>query len=122
MSTKNFTVAANINYNGIDFNTKLYIEYKHTSKHFLKRKSKRSQVLTQTFDSEIAESWKEKGFYVEENDGFYFINRLAIPTINAKGENDIWYINNSGDNYRVNKLSKYAKKIHEQMCKYQKAN
>lgn len=122
METKNFTVAANINYNGIDFTTKLHLEYKHTGKHYLKRKSKRSQVLTQTFDSGIAQSWKDNGFYVEENEGFYAMNRLAIPTINAKGENDIWYINNNGDNYRVNKLSKYAQKIHKQMCEYQKPN
>ena len=122
MEIKKFIVAANINYNGVDFNTKLHIEYRHTGKHYLKRKSKRSHVLTQTFDDEIAQSWKEKGFYVDENEGFYVMERLAIPTINAKGENDIWYINNCGDNYRVNKLSKYAQKIHEQMCKYQKPN
>jgi hypothetical protein len=50
---------------------------------------------------------------VRERAGHWYIDRIAIPTINAKGENDTWYINNCGDHYTINKVSKYGKKIHK---------
>lgn len=102
-------VAANITYSGITYNTPLIIEYKHTGKQYFKGKS------SYTTNKDIAESWKAKGEKVIVKDGYYFIKRLAIPTINAKGEKDIWYINNDGDSYSINKVSKFAKKIHNQL-------
>jgi len=102
-------VAANLTYNGFTYNTPLFIEYEHTGTQYYQGK------LNYTDDKDIAENWKAKGKKVTEKDGYYFIKRLAIPTINAKGGNGIWYINNAGDSYQINKLSKYAKKIHMQL-------
>lgn len=102
-------VAANITYDGFTYNTPLIVEYKHTGEQYFKGKA------SYTTDIDIAENWKAKGKKVTVKKGHYFISRLAIPTINAKGEKDIWYINNSGDNYTINKASKYWKKIHQQL-------
>ena len=113
MKNVNITVAANITYSGNTFNTPLHIEYRHTGKQFFKLKA--GKKVCSTTDIDIAEDWKAKGFKITENDGYYFIYRLAIPTVNAAGERDIWYINNDGDYYNINKVSKYAKKIHTQL-------
>ena len=106
METIKVKVAANITYDGVTFNTPLLIEYKHTGKQYFKGKNHFTENL------EIAEKWKAQGKKVTVKDGYYYIDRLAIPNINAKGEKDIWYINNAGDSYTINKTSKYAKKIH----------
>lgn len=90
------TIAANITYSGNTFNTILFLEYKHTGEFSYKQGRKKIHTI-----------------------GYYFIDRIAIPTINAKGLKDIWYINNSGDNYSINKVSKYAKKIHNILSKEQ---
>lgn len=90
------TVAANITYIGNTFNTILFLEYKHTGE--FSYKQGRKKIHTK---------------------GYYFIDRIAIPTVNAKGEKDIWYITNSGDTYAINKVSKYAKKIHAELSKEQ---
>lgn len=102
-------VAANITYSGFTYNTRLFVEYQHTGEMYFKNKNH------YTSDKEIAEDWKIKGKKVITKPGYYFIKRMAIPTINAKGENDIWYINNPGDDYTINKASKYWKKIHNQL-------
>jgi hypothetical protein len=102
-------VAANITYSGITYNTPLIIEYKHTGVQYFKGKA------SYTTNKDIAERWKAKGEKVIVKDGYYFIKRLAIPTINANGEKGIWYINNDGDSYSINKVSKFAKKIHNQL-------
>ena len=106
---KKYTFAANITYSGRTFNTKLIVEYKHTGKQFFKNTRKGKHYLS---GEESAKKEKGKIFV---SDGYYFIDRLAIPTINANGENDIWYINNFGDAYSVNKVSKFGKKIHQQL-------
>jgi hypothetical protein len=102
-------VAANITYHGFTYNTLLFVEYQHTGIQYYKGKNH------YTSDKDIADNWKAKGKKVTVKDGYYFIKRLAIPTVNAKGLPDIWYINNSGDFYTVNKVSKYWKKVHEQL-------
>lgn len=102
-------IAANITYSGDTFNTRLFVEYKHTGPQFYKTKTHF------TADKSIAEEWKAKGKKVKERAGHWYIDRMAIPTINAKGEKDIWYINNPQDQYRINKVSKYGKKIHAQL-------
>ena len=101
-------IAGNITYNGFMFTTPLFLEYQHTGQQFhVKGKC--------TSDKGIAEEWKQKGKKVIIKSGYYFIKRIAIPTINAKGENDIWYISNCGDTHSINKISKYGKKIHAQL-------
>lgn len=105
MNTVKITTVANITYGGFTYNTKLNLEYSHTGEMYFKKSKKPSY----TTDIEIAKEWK--GGYTTKP-GYYFIKRISIPTINAKGEDDIWYINNSGDTYSINKVSKYGKKIH----------
>lgn len=109
---ENITVqfAANITYNGITENTRLTVEYKHTGKQWFYKVGRREHY---TESAEIAKEKKEQGVKITEKPGYFFIDRLAIPTINAKGEPDIWYINNPEDFYTINKVSKYAKKIHK---------
>jgi len=105
------TVAANVTYSGNTFNTPLLVEYKHTGPQWFYKKGK-TQVYTSSI--EIANEMIAKGKKVTEKPGYYFIERMAIPTINANGENDIWYITN-GDAYQINKASKYFKKVHFQL-------
>ena len=113
------TFAANISYDGFTYNTKLIVEYQHTGKQWYTIK-KGDSHRTCTTDNNIAQSWEDKGLIITNNDGYYFMKRLAIENINAKGQNDLWYINNSGDSYSVNKTSKYFKKIHKQLSCPQK--
>lgn len=111
-------VAANISYSGSTFNTMLMVEYKHTGKQwFYTPKKGGAEHFTES--EEIAQEKKAKGLKVVEKPGHWFIDRLAIPTITANGKNDFWYINNPGDNYKINKCSKYWTKIHEQLSKQQ---
>jgi hypothetical protein len=103
--------AANITYSGLTYNTNVIAEYEHTGKQFFYRK-KYSKIESFTQDVEIANKRILEGLKVTEKPGYYFIKRLAIPTINAKNAKDIWYINNAGDSYSINRVSKYGKKIH----------
>ena len=112
MKNLTHTFAANISYGGLTYNTPLIVEYKHTGTQFIVNGNKGRRILS---DRESALKYLKKKKKVFYSDGYYFISRLAIPTINAKGEKDIWYINNEGDNYMLNKVSKYAKKIHSQL-------
>lgn len=107
-------IAANITYSGNRFNTPLILEYEHTGTIYEIPNKK------YTTNPEIYQSWLDKGIKCRVKDGYYFVKRMAIPTINAKGKEDIWYINNSGDTYAVNKVSKYGKKIHAELSKHQK--
>ena len=107
-------VAANITYDGFTYNTPLFVEYQHTGKQWF-YKPKGAKVEHYTQSPEIMQDKISKGLKVTEKPGYYFIKRMAIPTVNAKGLPDIWYINNPGDNYSINKASKYWKKIHEQL-------
>ena len=106
---------ANITYSGFTYNTLLHIEYKHTGTIYEIPNKK------YTTDFDIYQDWIKKGIKnIKIKEGYYFISRMAIPTINASGKSDIWYINNSGDNYAVNKISKYGKKIHFKLSQHQK--
>ena len=104
-------IAANITYSGFTYNTPLIVEYKHTGKQWFYKKGKK-QYFTES--AEIMQDKISKGIKVTEKPGYYFINRMAIPTINANMQPDIWYITN-GDSYSINKVSKYGKKIHAQL-------
>ncbi len=105
MNTVKFTTVANISYDGFTYNSKINLEYSHTGEMYFKN----SKKPIYTTDIEIAKGWK-CGYKVKP--GYFFIKRISIPTINAKGENDVWYIDNDGDTYSINKVSKYGKKIH----------
>jgi len=99
------TMAANITYDGFTYNTPLIVEYKHTGKqYFIKNKF--------TDDKDIADDWRSKGKKVIEKDGYFFIDRMAIPNTLANGKKGIWYIDNGNDSHSINKVSKYGKKIH----------
>jgi hypothetical protein len=102
-------IAANITYGGATYNTPLFVEYEHTGVQYFKGKNHFTE------SKEIAEDWIKQGKRVKVKSGYYFIKRFAIPTINASGQPDKWYINNEGDNYRINKVSKYGRKLHEQL-------
>lgn len=119
MDTIKLTIAANITYSGNTFNTKLNVEYKHTGKiWYCKKKGK--DYYTSTDSPNIVIDWNSKGYKVFETKGYYFMDRLSIPTINANGKSDVWYINNCGDDYRINKVSKYGRKIHAELSKIEK--
>lgn len=107
---KNITIAANISYSGNTYNTKLFIEYKHTGKYYFMKTKKGKHILS---GIESAIEKKQTGKKIFVSDGYYFIDRLSIPN----GNNDKWYINNPGDTYSINKVSKYAKKIHCELSK-----
>lgn len=113
-------IAANITYSGIRFNTPLICEYQHTGKIY--ELIVKGNVKKHTSSETIAQSWKEEGKKVREQHGYYFVKRMAIPNTNAKGEPDIWYINNDGDSCSVHKISKYGKKLHAQLSAMQPAN
>lgn len=109
MKTFKVQFVANVTYLENTFNTPLIVEYKHTGLMWYKNKNHF------TSSPEIAERWQKEGKKVKVDKGHYFIDRLAIPTINAKGEKDIWYINNPGDKYKINKVSKYGQKLQKQI-------
>lgn len=113
---KTVTIAANITYSGFTYNTPLVIEYEHTGKQWFYTKGKTTCF---TENESIANDRKASGKKVVEKQGYYYIKRLAIPTINDKGEKIMWYINNPGDHYSINKVSKYGQKIHSEMSKEQ---
>jgi hypothetical protein len=100
-------IVANITYSGFTYNTPLILEYEHTGKQWFYKKGK-NEIFTES--AEIAQEKISSGIKVVEKPGYYYIKRMAIPTTNAKGENDIWYIDNEGDTYTINKVSKYAKR------------
>lgn len=102
-------VAGNITYCGFTYNTRLQIEYKHTGPIYYKSKSK----IHFTSNREIYEDWKKSGTRAIEETGHYYIERIAI--LNSDGS--IWYINNPGDNYRVNKCSKFWNRMHQKLSK-----
>lgn len=104
MSNLTVTVAANVTYSGFTYNTPLIIEYEHTGIMYFKKENH------YTLHEDIAQRWKQEGKKVIEKPGYYFMKRLAIPS-----NGGLWYINNEGDSYKINKLSKYANKIHEQL-------
>jgi len=112
MENVTIKIAANITYSGFTYNTPLILEYKHTGKLYFYKKGRKRCF---TDNMEIAQENKAKGIKVTEKPGYYFINRMAIPTTNANMQPDIWYINNTEDSYSINKVSKYGKKIHAQL-------
>lgn len=112
---KIINTTANITYNGNTGNMPVRVEYKHTGKQFC------HSFNHFTSDPEIAERWKQEGKKVTESPGYWFISRIAIPTVLADGKKDWWYITNEGDSYHVNKASKYWQTKHRQLIQQQPA-
>lgn len=121
MSTIKFWTAGNVTYSGFTYNSKIWVEYKHTGKQFF-YKEKQGRKITECFtdSEEIANEKRQKGIEVTSKEGYYYIDRLAIPSVGADGKNHIWYINNCGDEYRINKVSKFWDKKHKQLSQHQK--
>ena len=110
---KVITMIADITYSGLRRITPLICEYKHTGTIYETGKSR------YTSSAEIAQRWKDEGKKVREKQGYYYIDRMAIPSINASGKPDKWYINNSGDMYEVHRVSKYGRRIHKELSAMQ---
>lgn len=105
---KKVWVAANITYGGFTYNTKLLVEIctqgieYHIGKKF-------------TTDFRIMQDWVISGKKVRVKAETYYTGRLAIPDLWGDfSKDDIWYINNERDTYKVNKLSKAALKLFKQ--------
>jgi len=114
METIKKIFAANVTYSGMTFNTPLLVEYEHTGVYFFIKKPKCIRILSGECS---AIELRNKGKKVYVSEGYYFIKRLAIPTNYDIGTKTWWYINNPGDCYTLNKVSKYAKKIHTELSK-----
>lgn len=114
MKTIKKVVAANVNYSGITFNTPLLIEYKHTGEYYFFKDNKGKHIFS---NPDRIEQYKEKRKKIFISSGYYFIDRLAIPTNYDRTNKTWWYINNPDDTYKVNQVSKYSKKIHTELSK-----
>lgn len=112
------TFICEVTYGGIKRITPVKAEYQHTGEIY--ELIKRGQTIKHTGSAEIAENWKREGKKVKTIDGYFYIDRLAIPTITADGKKDWWYINNAGDNWQIHRVSKYGRKIHAELSKIQK--
>jgi len=104
--------AVNITYSNLTYNTPLIVEYKHTGEYYFLKTAKGKYILS---GKDSADDKKAKGKKVWYSKGYYYMGRLAIPSLGADCKNNIWYINNSGDTYKINKVSKYGKKIHAEL-------
>lgn len=114
METIKKIIAANISYSGLTFNTPLLIEYKHTGVYYFFNSNRGKHQFS---GIDTAKEYQQKGKKVQQSAGYYFISRLAIPTNYDTGTKTWWYINNADDTYKVNQVSKYAKKIHAELSK-----
>ena len=109
---KTHTIAANITYSGMTYNTRLILEIKHTGEYYFCFKK---GIRHQFSGVDTALQHKAKGKKVFKSSGYYYIDRFAIPVPTADGTQGIWYINNDGDSYSVNKVSKYARALYAEM-------
>ncbi len=114
METIKKIVAANVTYSGITLDTPLLIEYKHTGIYYFFKIKGSIHIFT---GEESLKKYKEKKKKIFISSGYYAINRLAIPCNYDRINKNFWYINNCGDSYKINKVSKYAKKIHSELIK-----
>jgi len=110
---KTITFAANISYSGLTYNTPVIFELKHTGEYYFFKTPKCKHILT-GLDSAMER--QAKGKKVFKSNGHYFVDRIAIPTIGADMKKHNWYINNPGDTYSINKVSKYGRKIYAQLA------
>jgi len=107
-------VAANISYQGFTYNTLLKIHWKHTGQYYFLRTKKGIHILS---GLESAQEQKAKSKKVYVSSGYWFIKRLSIEVPTAEGQITDWFINNTGDVYSINKVSKYAKKVYAEAIK-----
>lgn len=112
---KTVIIAANVTYSNVTFNTRLTVEYKHSGEQYWIIKRGGIQHILSGEDS--AREKVREGKKVYYSPGYYFAARYAIPTIMANGQPGTWYINNEDDYYRINRISKYAKKLNEELSR-----
>ena len=110
---KTHTIAANITYSGMTYNTRLILEIKHTGEYYFCIKRGTTHVFS-GIDSALQH--KAKGKKVFKSSGHYYIGRMAVPAPMADGTAGIWYINNDGDSYSINRVSKYAQALYTEMA------
>lgn len=108
-----FWIAANITYHGLTFNTPLLMEYRHTGLRYVRKSRSKVENYTSSFD--IAKRYLSEGKKVIVKSGYYYIDRMAIKIPLDDGTIVDWYINNEGDHYIVNKVSKYAQRRHKEL-------
>lgn len=113
MENKTVYFVCDVTYSANRQITKVRAEYKHTGTIY--ELIKNGAVKKYTTDKSIADNWAAKRYKINVKEGYYFVSRLAIPTITASGLSDWWYINNPGDFYQIHRVSKYGKKIHSQL-------
>jgi hypothetical protein len=113
MSPITITTAANITYSGLTYNTPVKVKYKHTGLRYVLNSKARGEKYTS--NPEIANEWKSKGRKVLVKSGYYFIDRIAKPSIRDNGQPDWWYITNEGDYYIINRASKYWRRKHAEL-------
>lgn len=115
MKTKKDVICVcEIYYGGLTYITKTKIEYKHTGEFYFYKERGGKHILSGV-DSAIEK--KSAGKKIYKSSGYYQIDRVAIPTLTARGKRDWWYINNPEDYYEVKRMSKYAKKIYKELRK-----
>lgn len=107
-------IAANITYSGFTRDTRLLVEFKHTGTYYFFKQSKSIHILS-GIDSALKQKARGKKIYV--SGGQWVVDRLAIPCLIAVGKMDWWYIDNPGDYYQINKISKYAKRLYAELSK-----
>lgn len=107
-------VAANISYMDLTYNTLLKIHWKHTGQYYF-TKSKKGKHNLSGIESAQAKKSKSKKVYVSS--GYWFMDRLSIETTTIEGKKIDWFINNMGDIYSINKVSKFAKKVYAEAIK-----
>ncbi len=112
---KDVICVCEIYYGGLSFITKTKIEYKHTGVFYFYKKRGGGEHILSGIDSAIEK--KSAGKKIYKSSGHYIIDRVGIPTVTASGKKDWWYINNPGDYYEVKRMSKYAKKIYNELRK-----
>jgi len=106
--------AINITYGMLTFNTVALFEYKHTGKQYYFKNKAGNHYLS---GEESAKEKKQSGKKIIETSGYYFIDRIAIPS-----NNGWWYVNNPGDQYNINRVSKYANKRHAELSQKTEKN
>jgi hypothetical protein len=107
MDNLTYTFAANVTYGSLTYNTPVKVEYKHTGLRYIDRR--KSKLERYTENKSLADERYTKGY--KTLSGYYFIYRLAIPD----GQGGWWYINNEGDTYSLNKVSKAWQREHERL-------
>lgn len=113
MKNLTITIAANITYSGLTYNTPVNLELKHSGEYYFLNTQKGRHILSDIESAREKQANKKKVF---KSTGYYFIDRISIPTTGTNMKKRDWYINNPEDTYSINKFSKYGRKIYAQLA------